>query len=115
MEIGIDIEQNERFKHLSTHALERIFTKQELDFAMQYKNYHEQLCAMWCMKEATVKAFSNLKIPFLEIELSHTETGKPEIVKNQTITTELERLGCSEIKVSLSHSKDYATATVLIY
>ena len=115
MEIGIDIEQNERFKHLSSHALERIFTKQELDFAMKYKNFHEQLCAMWCVKEATVKAFSNLTIPFLEIELCHASSGKPEIAKNQTILTELEKLGYSEIKVSLSHSKDYATATVLIY
>ena len=115
MEIGIDIEQNDRFRHLSAHALERIFTKQELDFAMKYKNYHEQLCAMWCMKEATVKAFSNLKIPFLEIELAHLPSGKPEIVKNKTIMTELEKLGYSEIKVSISHSKDYATATVLIY
>lgn len=115
MEIGIDIEKNERFKDLAQNVLERTFTKNELEFAYRYKNFYEQLCAMWCVKEATVKAFSNLKIPFLEIELVHTPSGKPEIVKNKTIKAELEKLGLNEIKVSLSHSKDYATAVVLIY
>lgn len=115
MEIGIDIEQTERFKDLAQNVLARTFTEQEQAFAMKYKNFHEQLCAMWCVKEATVKAFSNLKIPFLEIELSHTPTGKPEIVKNATIQAELAKLGYTDIKVSLSHTKGYATAVVLIY
>ena len=56
-----------------------------------------------------------LKIPFLEIELMHTPSGKPEIVKNETIKTELQKLGMTDIKVSLSHTKGYATAVVLIY
>ena len=115
MEIGIDIEQTERFKNLPQSVLARTFTEQELAFAMKYKNFHEQLCAMWCVKEATVKAFSNLKIPFLEIELVHAPSGKPEIMKNETIKTELQKLRLSDIKVSLSHTKGYATAVVLIY
>ena len=115
MEVGIDIEQNERFKNLSKHFLERVYTQNELNFAMKFKNAHEHLCALWCVKEATVKAFSNLKIPFLEIEVSSNENGKPFIIKNETIKTELQKLGLSEIKISLSHSKDYSTATCLIY
>lgn len=115
MEIGVDIEQNERFKHVSSHFLKRVYTTKELEYAKKFKNSHEHLCAMWCAKEATVKAFSNLKIPFLKIEVSATNTGKPFIVKNETILNELKKLGLSEIKISLSHSKEYSTATCIIY
>ena len=115
MEIGVDIEQNERFKNLSKHFLERVYTQNELNFAMKFKNAHEHLCALWCVKEATVKAFSNLKIPFLEIEVSSTAEGKPFIVKNETIKNELKKQNFTDIKISLSHSKDYSTATCIIY
>lgn len=115
MEIGIDIEQNERFKHVTNKFIERAFTKNEIAYANRFTNKHEQFCSLWCVKEATVKAFSNLKIPFQEIEVSSTAEGRPFIVKNLTIKENLEKLGFSEIKVSLSHSKDYSTAVVLIY
>ena len=115
MEIGVDIEQNERFKNVSMHFLERVYTKSELEFATKFKNAHEHLCALWCVKEATVKAFSNLKIPFKEIEVTSTKDGKPYIVKNETIKNELDKLGLTDIKISLSHSKDYSTATCIIY
>ena len=115
MEIGIDIEQNERFKDVSEHFLKRVYTKNELAYAFKFKNAYEHLCAMWCAKEATVKAFSNLKIPFLEIEISSTADGKPFVVKNDTILSELTKLGLSDIKISLSHSKEYSTAICMIY
>ncbi len=115
MEIGVDIEQNERFKQISEKFINRAFTKNEIAFASKFVNKHEQFCSLWCVKEATVKAFSNLKIPFAEIEVSATSEGRPIIVKNATIKKELENLGLSEIKVSLSHSKEYSVATVLIY
>ena len=115
MEVGIDIEQNERFKNVTEKFIERAYTKNEIAYATKFVNRHEQFCALWCVKEATVKAFSNLKIPFQEIEVSATPEGRPFIVKNETILNELKKAGCTEIKVSLSHSKDYSTAIVLIY
>lgn len=115
MEVGIDIEKNERFKHLKENVLQRAFTKNELKYAFKFKNYHENLCSIWCVKEATVKAFSNLKIPFQEIEVTATPEGRPYIKKNKTIKEELKKLGFSQIKISLSHSQDYSTAICIIY
>ena len=115
MEIGIDIEQNERFKHVTQRFIERAYTKSEIEYAERFTNKHEQFCALWCVKEATVKAFSNLKICFQDIEVKATPEGRPYIVKNDVIKKELKKLGFSEIKISLSHSKDYSTAVVLIY
>lgn len=115
MEIGIDIEQNERFKNVTQKFIERAFTKNEIAYAEKFVNKHEQYCSLWCVKEATVKAFSNLAICFQDIEVKATPEGRPYIEKNEIISKELEMLGFSEIKISLSHSKDYSTAVVLIY
>lgn len=115
MEIGIDIEEIDRFKNFSDSKLKKIFTESEISYAKKFIDYEKHLCAFWCVKEATIKAFSNTKINFLEIEINHKENGCPFIVKNQTILNELNRLNLSEIKISISHSNSYATATCLIY
>ena len=115
MEVGIDIEKNERFKNVSAHLIERAFTKNEIEYAKKFVNSHEQFCAFWCVKEACVKAFSNLKIPYQEIEITATPEGRPYIIKNERIKAELKKLGFSEIKISISHSKDYSTAICIIY
>ena len=115
MEIGIDIEQNERFKNISQKFIERAYTANEIAYAEKFVNKHEQYCSLWCVKEATVKAFSNRTLSFQEINITATEQGRPYIVKNETITNELNKLGMSEIKISISHSKDYSTAICIIY
>lgn len=115
MEIGIDIEQNERFKTISKNFINRAFTQSEIDYAEKFVNKHEVFCSLWCVKEATVKAFSNLKIRFQDIEVSNTKEGRPFIVKNEVIKKELTKLGFSDIKISLSHAKNYSTAVCLIY
>ena len=114
MEVGIDIEQNERFKHVSQKFIERAFTSAEIKYAQNFKNSHENFCALWCVKEAVVKAFSNRKLCFQNIEVSSTKEGKPFIFLNDTIKNELNKLGASEIKISLSHTKQYSTAICII-
>lgn len=115
MEIGIDIEKNERFKNVSENLIKRAFTASEIEYAKKFVNSHEQFCAFWCVKEACVKAFSNLKLPYQEIEILATKEGRPYIKKNETIKNELTKLGLTDIKISISHSKDYSTAVCLIY
>ncbi len=114
MEIGIDTELCERFVSLSDRVKNNTYTAAELEYANKYTRPQERLCAMWCVKEATVKAFSNLKLSFLDIELSHEADGKPYIVLNDTILAELKKNNATNIKVSLSHTKLHATAVVII-
>jgi len=115
MEIGIDIEENIRFKDFSDKKLNRIFTENEINYAKMFADSENHFCSFWCVKEATVKAFSNKSINFKDIEISHTKDGKPFIVKNETILNELKKLNCTEIKISISHSKTHSTAVCLIY
>lgn len=115
MEVGIDIEQNERFKNVSQRVIERAFTKDEIAYAEKHVNKHQILCSFWCVKEAAVKAFSNRALDFQQVMITATEEGRPYIIKNDYIKAELKKLGMSEIKISISHAKDYSTAICIIY
>ena len=115
MELGIDIEQNDRFKDASPALIKRAFTADEIAYAEKNINKHQIYCSFWCVKEATVKVFSNRALNFQEINITATPEGRPYIIKNETIKRELERLGMSEIKISISNAKDYSTAVCLIY
>lgn len=115
MELGIDIEQNERFKDISETFKKRAFTSEEIAYAEKSVNKHQIFCSFWCVKEATVKAFSNRALNFQEINIKATEEGRPYIEMNETIKSELKKLGFSEIKISISNAKDYSTAVCIVY
>ena len=114
MEVGIDIEKNERFKIVSEAFLKRAFTPAEIAYAQKFKNSYEQYCAFWCVKEAVVKAFSNRKLCFRDIQITATEEGRPYIILNDVIKQELKKANAKEIKISISHSKEYSTAICII-
>ena len=115
MEIGIDIEENERFKNFKENHLTKMFTDYEIIYAKQFVDYENHLCAFWCVKESVIKAFSNKKLDFLQIQINHYDDGKPYIVKTPTIINELQQKNLNEIKISISHSKHYSTAVCIIY
>lgn len=114
MEIGIDIEKNERFIGISQKFLERAFTPLEIEFAEKKKNKHQVYCSFWCVKEAVVKAFSNRALNFQQINILATKEGRPFIELNDTISAELEKLGMHEIKISISNADEYSTAICII-
>ena len=115
MELGIDIEQNSRFIDISESFKRRAYTEDEIKYAESKKNKHQVYCSFWCVKEATVKAFSNRYLSFQDINITATPEGRPFIIKNEVIENELKKLGFSDIKISISNAKDYSTAVCLIY
>ena len=115
MEVGIDIEQNERFKNISQRVIEKAFTPSEIEYAEKHINKHEILCSFWCVKEATVKALSNRALNFQQINIMATPEGRPYIEMNDYVKNELSKLGMTEIKISISHAKDYSTAICIVY
>jgi phosphopantetheine--protein transferase-like protein len=111
--IGIDIEEINRFENKTiekdSNFLKKIFTDKELDYCFKSKNYAPHLCARFCAKEAAVKALTDLKITdvyYSDIEVLNHENGMPYI--------KIKKYPELELKVSMSHCKSYATASVLI-
>ncbi len=110
--IGIDIEKIDRFKVFKKTQLNKIFTKQELEYAFKFSEPYSHIAGMWCVKEALIKAVKNKNIPLKSIEVLHEENGSPYI----NITTDLEEFliddNYSQINVSISHTDDTACAIV---
>ena len=111
MKIGCDIEENNRFeKNLEDDFkfLNRIFTKNELDYCFSKKNSSAHLCARFCAKEALIKALGDKKIPLNKIEVLNEIDGKPFI---NLIDNDFE----GKIELTLSHCENYSTAFVVVY
>jgi len=107
MEIGIDIEEIDRIesahKKWGKRFLERIYTQKEIEYCFAKQNPYPSLCGRFCAKEAVIKATSG-SLSFKEIEIINDKNGKPAVFINGRK---------SDIKISLSHSKRYATAAAI--
>lgn len=114
--IGVDLEEVQRFEKFTDKNdpfVKKIFTKAEIEYSYKDKNFAAHLAARYCAKEACVKALHSLGIGGYfcrDFEVLNNEKGVPEvfIVKEK-------RGDNISFKLSLSHTKNYATATVLAF
>ena len=107
--IGCDIEENSRFENKSSEFLDKIFTKNEIDYCLKSRNYAQHLCARFCAKEAIIKALSEFEIDdvyYSDIEILNKKSGAP--------VAEIKKYPKIQIKLSLSHSKVHSIANVLL-
>ncbi len=107
--IGTDIVEISRFNHLIplNSFMEKCFTPQEIKYI---NNRAQSAAACYAAKEAYSKALGTgiRGFSLKDIEIFHDELGKPYIkAYNQAATK-------GNIFLSLSHSKDLATAFVII-
>ena len=102
MEVGIDIVNIEEFKTKmgDGDALLSVFLDSELKSFTGF----ESLAGVFAAKEAFFKALGR-KIDWKDVWVKKSDTGKPQLQTNATDYN---------IKLSISHSKDYAVAVVLI-
>lgn len=117
--VGVDIVSVERFKEITERwgkrFLQRVFTPAEIEYCLERKNPYPSLSARFATKEAMVKALGGkVNITFRDIEVSHTETGRPIININERLKECLESHGIKGIHLSLSHERDYSIACVVL-
>ena len=113
--IGTDIEEVLRFKrllNLKTQLLQKIFTPYEWEYA-KTKHATQTLAGIWCAKESVVKAMSGLNetINIQDVHIAHKINGTPFVKKIKNIN-DIENF---DIKLSISHTKNYATANCFIF
>ena len=105
--IGCDIVHIPRIKKImeDEQSLQRVFQPSELS------NLEPQhLAGIFAAKEAAFKALAIPSNQWLEIEVSHTDTGKPILTFSATILdASLYSIACS-----ISHDQDYAVAVVSV-
>jgi len=114
--IGTDIIEIERIRRTTARwgerFLHRVFTEAEL--ALYGRRAHS-LAASFASKEAVMKVLGtgNRGVAWREIETLYHPSGKPFVRLNGRARKQAEKLGIKEIDVSLSHSREYATATAI--
>ena len=112
--IGIDIENIERFKNLNTHLIERVFTKNEIEYCKSHANPHIHFAGMWCAKEAVVKALNDLSLAVSEIEILHKSSGAPYINITSKLQQYFDAKNIKNIHISISHTDTLATAIAML-
>jgi holo-[acyl-carrier protein] synthase len=115
--LGTDIVEIERiaaaFSRHGKTFLDKIFTPQEQEYCLAKTNAAESLAARFCAKEAAAKAFGKgigAEISFTDIEVINNEDGQPTLLVSDRLQKQFHN---PQLRVSLSHCKSYATATVL--
>lgn len=113
MSIGIDIEEVVRFQRLinsKPKLLLKMFSTYEWEYASK-KQIAQTLAGIWCAKEAVVKALSQngFSVSIQNIEIKHNADGVPYVSEIHKLNFDL-----NKIKISISHTKNFATAVCLV-
>jgi len=113
--IGIDIIEIARINQAITRwgdsFLHRVYTDSELE---RYREKPSSLAARFACKEAVMKLLGTGKngIRWRDIETLSYPGGKPLVNLYGGAQSKASELGLKEIAVSLSHSREYAVASV---
>ena len=111
--LGVDIIEIHRISaavdRWGDSFLSRIFTPHEL---MLYRHKLPSLAARFAAKEAAVKALGCQEFIYHDIEVIADPGQRPEIRLYGRAQSIASHLGITSLAVSLSHSREYATAVV---
>jgi holo-[acyl-carrier protein] synthase len=113
--VGVDIVEIERvvesLRRYGDRFRRRIYT------AVELAETHESgpsLAARFAAKEATVKALGSPAMSYHEIEVVRPTGQRPELRLSGRALARAAELGVEEIALSLSHSRQYAVAMVVL-
>lgn len=113
---GVDIIEISRVKHVyeryGERFLRRIYTEREAAYC---RGRAPQLASRFAAKEATMKALGTgvRGVRWRDIEVVRGRGQAPRIELHGTAQARADRLGLSDIALSLSHSKEFAVASVV--
>ena len=96
---------------------ELVFSKKEIDYCESKANKFEHYAARFAAKEAFFKAMGTGWVngtAFNEIEVTNTDSGKPELALLGATSEWMAQFGVTKISLSLSHLKTLASAVVII-
>ena len=108
MKVGIDVLEIERIK-TNFHFLEKILTKNEIEYVNKFENKQERIAGIFCAKEAIFKALNLDFLNHQEIEINHGKNGRP-FPAFYGKTKEYFLKNYKKIDISISHSKTIASA-----
>ena len=114
---GVDIIEIDRVRQVleryGLRFLQRVFTPGEIAYC---RNRAPNLAARFAAKEATMKALGTgvRGVSWRDIEVVRAASGAPGLLLHGRCLARAQRLGVSETSLSMSHSREYAVAFVVV-
>ena len=110
--VGNDIVEICRFANLSERFINKVYSSEETEFLKGARN---RLAGNFAAKEAVSKALGTgfSKISPSEIKILRDEKGKPVCILCGNAKEIADNLGIKKIFVSISHCREYASATAV--
>ena len=119
--IGIDLVENERIEKIinkwGQKFLQRVFSDGEINYCGRHIQSSLHYGARFAAKEAFLKALGiglGRGVKLREIEVVHDDQGKPDLTLHGEAGQQIEQRQITRIHLSLTHTKNYATAIVIL-
>ena len=119
--IGVDLVEVARIKEMMKHHgrrfVTRVFTEGEAAYCRDMKRAEEHYAARFAAKEAALKALGvgmRKGIAWTDVEVYLTDLGQPLVRLTGGAADRADDLGVNHIFLSLSHTKEYAVAQVVM-
>ena len=114
--IGIDLAEVERYR-FDERALawfaRKIYTGEEMAYAMRKRNWPERLAGFFAAKEATRKAFGHA-IPWRWVGVGHERSGQPTILLFGKAHDLIAARGVTAVHLTITHTETMAAAVVIL-
>ena len=109
----VEVNRIEKAINKTNGFLKRVFTTKEIEYCESKPNKYERYAGRFCAKEAIAKAFGTgvRNFNLCDIEISNDNLGKPEVKLYGSLE---QRANSIEIHLTISHCKEYGTATAII-
>jgi holo-[acyl-carrier protein] synthase len=114
--VGVDVAEVSRYRFderkLAWFA-RKVYTAEEMSYAMRKRNWSERLAGFFAAKEATRKAFGHA-IPWRWVGVTHERSGKPAIELRERAAHLMDTRGIRTIHLTITHTVSIAVAVVII-
>ncbi len=114
--IGIDLAEVERYRFddaTRARFAKRVYTEEEMRYAMRKRLWPERLAGFFAAKEATRKAFGHA-IPWRDVGVTHERSGKPAIALTGAAAGLIAERGVRAIHLTITHTATTAAAVVIL-
>jgi holo-[acyl-carrier protein] synthase len=118
--LGVDIAEVGRVRaaieRYGEVFLRRVYTAREREYCEQFKNKFERYAGRFAAKEAAMKALGtgwSRGVRWVDVEVVRERGGRPTLALAGEAAKVAERLGVSNISLSITHTGDQALAQVI--
>jgi holo-[acyl-carrier protein] synthase len=118
---GVDIVEIERIRKIierqKERFIDRVFTQAEQRFCKKYRDPSPHFAARFAAKEALFKALGTgwaKGVTWLDVEVRRQKDEAPGLFLSGEAEKRSVRLGAGRVHLSLSHSEQWAVATVIL-